>query len=296
MGQMYLVFVCHAEPLWWDKDWTNFCYGLKLMDMLLSSAGKATNKTAVATLCPGFYHEQEYMSVAEHRSVLFRRLEHKGHEIGVHTHVDYDEIAEDSDVQDRNIKSDAESLVKNHLARPSTWAAGDWFVTKGTVKALIDAGLTVDCSVAPLFGDIRHKKNGAVIARHSRCQQLKPYEPDINDIFTPGKSGIVELPVSGYLGEFTYKEEDKLDLAEEMINQRFQKRLQELGPNEVDVFQIAWHIFDLFIEEDGRYVANQGLVNNLLAFLVNALPHDNVEVTTAKEAAKAWWERRDITS
>jgi hypothetical protein len=183
-------------------------------------------------------------------------LAEKGHEIGVHTHIEYDHVVMDSDAQDRFICEDAKAVRELGL-QCHTWAAGDWFVTReGTVPAIVEAGLTVDCSVTPLMGDVRHQMTGAVIARHTLARGLKPYEASMEDIFSPGNSGVVELPVSGYLGEFSYLAEDRLELAQDRVDARFYQRMAALAEDEVDVFQIGWHVFDLFSEVEGRYVLN----------------------------------------
>lgn len=290
MKQMHIVLVCHTEPLWWEEDWTDFRRGISLMDSLLEEVGQGAGKEFRATFCPGWYHEREYFAVLPQQLDLFRMLADKGHEIGVHTHIEYDDVVMDRDAQDRFICEDAKA-VRELGFQCNTWAAGDWFVTQGgTVPAMVEAGLSVDCSVAPLIGDVRHQKTGAVIARHTLACGLKPYQASVEDIYSPGNSGVVELPVSGYLGEFSYVAEDRLELAQERVDARFYERLAALAEGEVDVFQIAWHVFDLFTEVQGKYVINERLVSNFRLFLKEAVGRGAV-VSTARDAAELWFNK-----
>src|SRR5207248_839000 len=121
--------------------------------------------------------------------------------IGVHTHVNYDDVRLESGAQDCWIGRDAAALATLGFPAPVTWIGGDFFTTSKTVMALEAAGLSVDCTVSPYEGALYHARTGELYADYLDCPGPYPFTPSRENICHPGLSRVVELPVCGYLPE-----------------------------------------------------------------------------------------------
>lgn len=73
---------------------------------------------------------------------------------------------------------------------PTSYRAGRWGFDRSTVPILEELGFTVDASVKPLWWDDR--SGGASFIAAPQV----PYRLDADDAGRPGRSGIVEVPVS----------------------------------------------------------------------------------------------------
>ncbi len=214
-----------------------------------------------------------------------------GNEIGVHTHVEYDNLPS----QDEFIVPDADALEALGFPRPKTWVAGDFYTTKNTIRQLERGSYAVDGSVVPLEGKFCHGSRGQFEIDYSKCKTLSPYHPSYEDFSLPGESHIVELPITGYLPELSYWDQ-RFPCTEEKLEERLLSKWRKREEVEVDVFHVFWHPQDLWCPHDAWYPQDTGkprkidrqLMKDVEELLRMASELDGVVFSTAYEAARDW--------
>ena len=94
------------------------------------------------------------------------------------------------DLLERQISELTLAIESELGCRPTTYRAGRNGFNGRTLPILERLGYAVDSSVDPLFNERR--KNGMVFAG----APLGPYHPDYADVRRPGRSSILEIPIS----------------------------------------------------------------------------------------------------
>jgi hypothetical protein len=94
------------------------------------------------------------------------------------------------DLLDRQITELTDVITANLGARPTTYRAGRNGFDGRTLPILERLGYTVDTSVDPLFNETR--KRGMTFAGAPR----EPYHPDYADVRRPGRSKVLEIPIT----------------------------------------------------------------------------------------------------
>lgn len=232
---------------------------------------------------------------AAHAPDILYTVLSSGNELGLHVHAPIEELR--TGLQDRLIAADAELLTDLGFPRPITYAAGDFVTSSRFVSHLEGAGFKVDCSVYTLEGAMNRF---GVQVDYTARPSLRPYHPSRDDLCIEGASSIVELPVSGHLPEFGGWEYEHLSSIGERIRARY-----ETLDEEVDVFQIFWHPFEVVTLNDkdnealhasgmrseqgtGRIGINQRVLGPLEEFLLEFGQRPDVEIASAVRAARCW--------
>jgi len=94
------------------------------------------------------------------------------------------------DLLDRQLAELTQTIEQHLGVRPTTYRAGRNGLDGKTLPILERLGYTVDTSVDPLFNE-KHK-GGTIFAG----APLEPYHPDYDDVRRPGRSRILEVPIS----------------------------------------------------------------------------------------------------
>jgi hypothetical protein len=289
-GRLLLALVCHCEPIWWDEAGTAGALPLALDSMraTLEDVGAETGKPTPTTLCLTFDHSKPSSQTARSRLKPLTEWLDRGHEIGVHTCLAYDQVGHEAAALERFIAHDAQALIKLGFPPPRSWVGGYFYTTAGTVGALESAGFTVDCSVSPYDGALYHANTGKLYADYLDLDEPRPYRAARGAITRRGTSRVIELPVSGYLPELAWPDDPKIRLprARTSLRDRFKARWETR--RQVDVFHVFWHPFELVRRQQGRVVPNGQLIDAVRAFLIDALNRPGVEMATAASAAQDW--------
>jgi len=294
MGKIHFVLVCHCDRVEWSDSaysYDDMEFAVRQLTRILVRIERECDVEIPVTYLPCFMHGEVEYSVAHERTGLFMELSKKGNEIGVHTHVGYDQLPS----QDGFIIPDADALEGLGFPRPKTWAAGDWYTTSETVRQLEEGRYTADCSVVPLEGKFYHGSRKQFELNYSRCKNLSPYHPSYEDICITGESSIVELPVNGWLPELYYWDQH-FPLGEKRLEERLLYRLRMRGETAIDIFQVFWHPQDFWLPHYAWYPGNSGqepridkqLLKSTQGFLRLAAGLDGVEFSTAYQAAEEW--------
>ena len=132
----------------------------------------------------------------------------RGAEIGTHLHSEYigpqkkhgdfagtasDEFpcyAYDTEIESAKIKNLTELIEKNFGTRPVSYRAARYGADIDTIKIIEKLGYKVDSSVTP---GVSWKKQGG--PDHSRAPK-QPYFISPQDYYSPGTSGILEVPIT----------------------------------------------------------------------------------------------------
>jgi hypothetical protein len=293
MSKVHFVLVCHCERVEWDESYSfeDMEFAVRSMIEIVAKVEDEYGIRIPLTYLPCFSHEKDECFVVKEKRDLFKELLKMGNEIGVHTHVEYDDLPS----QDRFIVSDANALEKLGFPRPKTWVAGDFYTTHNTIRELEKGKYAVDGSVVPLEGKFYHGSQRQFKIDYSKCKTLSPYHPSRNDISLLGDSSIVELPVTGYLPELLYWDQH-FPLTEEKLEERLLSKWQKREETGVDVFHIFWHPQDLWCPHDAWYPQEAGkpkkidyslleCVENLLRM---ASELEDIVFSTAYRAAMDW--------
>jgi hypothetical protein len=79
--------------------------------------------------------------------------------------------------------------------KPRSYRAGRWGFSAEHIPILISLGYLVDCSVTPLKS-WEHVPGAAGAGPNFRAAPAEPYFLDLNDVCRPGKSELLEVPVT----------------------------------------------------------------------------------------------------
>lgn len=298
MGKVHFVLVCHCDRVEWPSSAFSFDDMESAVTKVTDMVGRIEREYSVkipVTYLPCFMHGRESYSVAHERTGLFTELLKMGKEIGVHTHVEYDELPS----QDSFITSDADALEDLGFPRPKTWAAGDWYTTNNTIRQLEKGRYAVDCSVVPLEEKFYHGTQKQFELDYSRCKTLSPYHPSYEDICLPGDSSIVELPVTGWLPELCYWDQ-RFPLAGEKLEDRLLSKWRKSNDIAADVFHVFWHPQDFWLPHFAWYPQDSNqerridwqLLRSTERLLRTAAELDDLQFSSAYRAAKDWLEKR----
>jgi hypothetical protein len=164
---------------------------------------------ALQELCDRFGARPTYlvtyeMATREESAPILRALGRTGRaEIGTHLHPWTSPPFRPEDLQahtyphnlppdllDRQISELTDVITENLGARPTTYRAGRNGFDGRTLPILERLGYTVDTSVDPLFNETR--KRGMTFAGAPR----EPYHPDYADVRRPGRSKVLEIPIT----------------------------------------------------------------------------------------------------
>jgi len=296
MGKIHFVLVCHCDRVEWPDsayDFDDMESAIRKVIEKIRTIEREYSVQVPMTCLACFMHDREGYSVAHERIELFRELFKMGNEIGVHTHVGYDELPS----QDSFITSDADDLENLGFPRPKTWAAGDWYTTANTIRQLEKGGYAVDCSVVPLEGKFYHGSWKQFEIDYSRCRTLSPYHPSYDDICLPGGSSVVELPVTGWLPELCYPDQH-FPLARENLEDRLLSKWRKKDRNLADVFHVFWHPQDFWLphyawypqDSDQHRRLDHQLLDSTERLLRMAADLDDLQFSTAYQAAENWLE------
>ena len=278
----------------WDESAHSFDNMELAIKTMVETAARVEDERGVRiamTYLPCFLHGRDGYFIANEKRDLFKELLRMGNEIGVHTHVEYDNLPS----QDEFIVPDADALEALGFPRPKTWVAGDFYTTPNTIRQLERGRYAVDGSVVPLEGKFYHGSRKQFEINYSKCKTLSPYHPSYEDISLPGDSPIVELPVTGYLPELCYWDQHFL-LTEEKLEERLLSKWRKRGEAEVDVFHVFWHPQDLWRPHDAWYPQDAGkprkidrqLMKSVEGLLRMAAELEGVVFSTAYKAAMDW--------
>ena len=294
MCKVHFVSICHCDLVEWSESaysYDDMEFAIKRMIEMVAKVEDDYGVRMPVTYLPCFLHEKNGYSVAHEKRDLFKELLKMGNEIGVHTHVEYDNLP----AQDEFIVSDADALENLGFPRPKTWAAGDFYTTPNTIRQLERGRYAVDGSVVPLEGKFYHGSRRQFEIDYSKCKTLSPYHPSYEDICLPGDSPIVELPVTGYLPELCYWDQH-FPLTEKKLEERLLSKWRKRGEAGVDVFHVFWHPQDLWYPHDAWYPQEAGkpkkidhqLLKSVERLLRMAAELEDIVFSTAYEAAKDW--------
>lgn len=286
--------ICHCDRVEWGESAYSYDDMEIAVRAMINIATKVEDSCRVKvpmTYLPCFLHGQNGYSVANEKIDFFKELLKMGYEIGVHTHVEYDNLP----AQDGFIAADADALENLGFPKPKTWAAGDFYTTSDTVRQLERGRYAVDGSVVPLEGKFYHGSRKQFEIDYSKCETLSPYHPSYKDISLSGGSSIVELPVTGYLPELCYWDQH-FPLAEEKLEERLLSKWRKREETRVDVFHIFWHPQDLWHPHDAWYPQETGkpkkidrqLLKSAERLLRMAAELEDIVFSTAYGAAKDW--------
>lgn len=274
MSTLHIVLVCHTE-LDFSGSWRLYEYIQPEIDALISRVEDASGKKPKITYClTGAF-------LSERLDDAFRFLE-EGHEIGIHSHLPgshrprhrYDGPYAYRFDEKGMLNQDAvagplrQIAISLGLPAPRTHVSGMFTFQQSTIKCLVDAGFSVDCSLLPGVKGTHDATGDFILADNRRRKDPYPYRPSLDDPWADGHSSIIELPVSGNLGSSD-------------INQQIsdvEQRVQELG--KPDVFQSFWHHFEFVKPGPGSFEDSE-------RFLTKCALHDSIQFSTASEAADA---------
>ena len=290
MKTMHIVLVCHTE-IDFGGSWVLFERIQPRMEQIFASVADKIGKKPKVTYCL----TGEFLS--DRLADAYRFLE-EGHEIGIHSHLPGAQKhprewpappgRDDKEVRCHcyegpySYKLDPREMLNQDLVAgplrqiaaslglptPATHVSGMFTFQRTTIRALADAGFSVDCSLLPGVRGTHSATGDFVLADNRRRPDPYPYRPDLSDPWTDGDSAIIELPVSGNLGGG--------DIDGQIA--RLRERLDREG--EIDVFQSFWHHFE-FAELGGT----EGTFADAEEFLGVCGQQEHVVFSTAAEAA-----------
>jgi hypothetical protein len=257
-GRMLVCLVCHTEPDVWDGGFASIDRVLPLfLEMLASVSDMEGRSPRVAWCLTG--------QVMRHRAETFLRLLPHGHEVGIHSHhpggngvVEHEQAVnrDHLDAFDRWFPDLCALAKEQGFPEPRTHASWMFAYRDDMTRTLARCGIDVDCSVC--YGGAHHLPDGFLLADSRRRKSGKPYRLSEQDHCLEGTSPVVELPVSGGLGDYWEPDErggfshfspigcppaDGRGGLERQL-QLFRARLDDLAPGEVDIYQIHFHLYE----------------------------------------------------
>lgn len=275
---MHVVLVCHTE-LDFKGTWALYDRVQPLVSQMLDRVADSTGKRPRITYCG----TAEFLG--EKLDDAFAFVE-GGDEVGVHSHLPGAHRPRHSYQGRYAYRTDTEGVLNQErvagplrelavalgLPAPATHVSGMFTFGQSTIAVLERAGFGVDCSLLPGIGPTRHEASGDyVLADNHRRSDPRPYRPSIEDPWMAGASRVMELPVSGSLGE------GNLDGQLAALRARL-----EDGAG-VDVFQSYWHHFEF-----AKLGWTKGSLEEAEHFLTEAARLKEVVFSTATGAAAAF--------
>ena len=296
MKRFFVTLVSHCEKVWWDPGYRSLRMAADAMLTLQAWLEHRLGRVVTSTFCTFVDHlssGEVVVDAAEVPDVVQRVLDGGG-ELGLHVHAPTASLA--SGAQDQFIAEDARRIAKLGFPSPTAYAAGDFVTSRGTISALEEADIQVDCSVYALEGPL--ERFGLHI--DYRRPNLMPYRVSREDLCSEGSSRVIELPVSGWLPEFHSRAFAQMPL----IQQRILDRYAALEDG-VDVFQVFWHPFEIVTldgkdndalrdagiragQGQGQIGVNEAVMSAVRDFLGGFAEKPGVEIAHAGAAVTAW--------
>jgi len=280
MQEFHLVLVCHTE-MDFNGSWSLYESVQPRIEEMIARVADAVGKKPKITYCA----TGEFLGDPCRLDDAFRFIQ-QGHEIGIHSHLlgshrvpwhsgrgRYALHLDQKGVLNQDLMAGAlrQIAIALGLPPPASHVSGYFTFQETTISILEKAGFSVDCSLLP--GEEKntfHATDDFILCDTGRRKQPYPYRPASNDPLADGHSSIIELPVSGCLGDGNGKEHCA-DVRRRMESDR-----------EIDVFQMFWHHFEFADRE-----WSQGSVADAEEFLVECARMKQVIFSTASEAANA---------
>ncbi|MCC7407532.1 MAG: hypothetical protein IT442_05640 [Phycisphaeraceae bacterium] len=274
MDRLHVILVCHTE-LDFDGSWALYDRVQPQIERMFDRVAQTTGKRPRCTYCGTAEFLGEKLDDAF-------RLGEQADEVGIHSHLPgahrphhsyqgrYAYRFDDQGVlnQDRVAGPLRDLAIALGLPAPRAHVSGMFTFHQRTLSLIEDAGFTVDCSLLPGIPPSRHRASGDfVLADNSRHPDVHPYRPARDDPWVAGQSRLLEIPVSGWLGD--------ADLSPQITDLRVR---HDAGG--VDAFQVYWHHFE-FADLGWTH----GQVTEAERFLVAAARMENVVFSTASQAA-----------
>lgn len=283
MKPLYFVLVCHTE-LGLDGTWDVYDEIQPAFEAMIGRVAQRTGQLPRVTYC--LTHE----FITDRLDDAVRFFE-EGHEIGVHSHLPGSHRSGHSYSgryalaldprgflnQDRVAGPLRELIASLGFPAPQTHVSGMFSFQRSTIDVLSNAGFSSDCSLIPNGRLIRHRATGDfVIADNRRRTDRRPYFPCPADPWAEGNGSLLEIPVSGNLGEAYFEIHWVTSLEEEAR----QVGLILEGGNELGIYQSYWHHFEF----SRAYDWTRGSLAKAEEFLVNIGNMEGVIFSTVRNA------------
>ena len=292
-GRMFVCLVCHTEPDIWDGGFTSIDSVLHpFLEMLESVRDDHGHSPRVAWCLTA--------QVMRHRAEGFRSLACAGHEIGIHSHFPgTNGVLEHQQAINRDHLSAFDCwfpdlcalAAQMGLPYPRTHATWMFAYRDEMTGTLAECGIGIDCSVC--YGGAHHLPDGFLLADSRARKSGKPYRLSAQDHCVEGESPVIELPVSGGLGDYWEADESGCFThfspiaSEEGRNRQltlFRCRLDGLAPDETDIFHVHFHLYE-FLLPGGLSLERLARAKALLA----AMGTDKrVRFSTPTDAVDTW--------
>jgi hypothetical protein len=294
---LFVCLVCHTEPDVWDGGFTSIDSVLDPFLEILRSVRDRQGRSPRIAWCLT-------AQVMRQWSEVFRTLARIGHEIGVHSHFPgANGMLEHQPSLNRDHLSQFECwfpdlcvlAVQQGLPRPQTHASWMFAYRDAMTRTLARCGIEVDCSIC--YGGVHHLPDGFLLADSRGRKSGKPYRLSEQDHCIEGQSPVIELPVSGGLGDYWEAGKDGCFThfspiaSEEGQNRQlrlFRSRLDRLAPDEMDIFQVHFHLYDFLLPGGLSWER----LARAKALLVAMSTDERVWFSTPTEAVDIWAQRR----
>ena len=235
MGKFLITMLCHAErgsdPSERAAEWS--VWVPRFLD-LLDSIEKETGKRVSLTWCCCANYAREYAEagtilVAQECPEVWRRIQDRGDEVGLHIHFD-PEIPGPSQLhpgtvglmhefQHLFLEESVSRMVDFGFPQPKTYTPGNQVWRKEWAQHLLEHGFEVDSTIMALpskylgWTNLLEQVFSADITNyllwHHRPESypFRPYRTHPDDLAQEGNSELVELPVIGWITCDIYPED-----------------------------------------------------------------------------------------
>ena len=287
MKTLNYTLVCHAE-LGLDGTWNDFKAVQPKFEAMIERVANRVGQLPKVTYCL----TNEFITDRLDDAIRFFE---QGHEIGVHSHLPgshrkahsysgrYILALNQSGFlnQDLIAGSLREIISSLGFPAPKSHVSGMFSFQPSTVEILRRAGFTIDCSLIPNGRKIRHRVTGDfVLANNERRIDRRPYFPDPADPWIEGTNSLLEIPVSGNLGEAYFE----IDWAKSLENEKHQIAEILQREDEVGIYQSYWHHFEF----SGTYDWTRGSLRRAEEFLVEIGEMKGLKFSTASDARDSY--------
>ncbi len=273
VGKLHIVNVVHTEANWWDDGYTGLDVGTQ--DLLDRFEGIKASKSMELPITWCLFFANGYVNeptgrihpdIVDTRGEFFEKRLRLGDEIGIHTH------AKNKEDQWKYIEGNAKKLEAAGFPDPRTHAPGWFYLDGNTLRALEKAEIPIDAGVI-----VRSPEAEAAGRDYSDHKSFQPYHPSYENIYVPGSSPTLELPLFlSYNG-----------IEESWENFARLVRAACDGRNEADeiVLQFFWHPFEM-LHPNGEL--NREVINGYVSLYDEVAGWEGVVFSTAYEAVTKW--------
>ncbi len=219
MSEFYITLICHAEyssspedrKYEWSEWVPNF---LALLDNIEKDTGY---HIPITWCCVADHRKEGTILIAQELPDIWKQIKDRGDEIGLHIHI-YPEIGDKRfrfsahEFQHYFLKEDAGRLVDLGFDPPKTYVPGNQVWRKELASSLLKNGFEVDSTIMALpskylawtglLEDVFHIDISDYLLLHNRPEHypFRPYRTKKDNLVVEGNSGLVELPVIGWIG------------------------------------------------------------------------------------------------